>query len=73
MTQVDVSKSIEQPQSYISKIESGDRRIDVIEFWRLAKIYKKPVDYFFRFGDELAEKRQNKSHVLKAASKDKKK
>ncbi|MCE9501498.1 MAG: helix-turn-helix transcriptional regulator [Leptospira sp.] len=73
LTQVEVSEKLDQPQSYVSKIESGDRRIDVIEFWRLAKIYRKPAEYFFRFDDELAEKRQIKSGVLKAASKNRKK
>ncbi len=33
-------------QSYISKIESGQRRIDVIQLKEFAKIYKKTIDYF---------------------------
>ncbi|EKP12401.1 DNA-binding helix-turn-helix protein [Leptospira borgpetersenii serovar Mini str. 201000851] len=36
-----------QPQSYISKIESGERRLDVIEFWRIYKILGKSFDFFF--------------------------
>ena len=48
LTQVDVSQKLKKPQSYISKIERGERRIDVTELSILAKIYKKPLDYFVK-------------------------
>ncbi|TGK12241.1 XRE family transcriptional regulator [Leptospira fletcheri] len=63
-TQVEVAEALGEPQSYVSKIEAGDRRIDVIEFWALAKIYRKPLDFFFRFDD--SERSRKKS--LKAAA-----
>ena len=33
-------------QSNISKIESGQRRIDVLQLRELARVYKKRVSYF---------------------------
>jgi hypothetical protein len=34
------------PRSFVSKSESGDRRVDVIELKAFARLYKKPLDYF---------------------------
>ena len=33
-------------QSFVSKFESGERRVDFVELWDLAKIYKKPMSFF---------------------------
>ena len=48
LMQVDVAEKIKKPQSYVSKIERGERRIDVAELSTLAKIYQKPLDYFVK-------------------------
>ncbi len=37
MTQVDLATALGQPQSRISKIESGERRIDVFEFMDICR------------------------------------
>lgn len=46
LTQQEVADKLGKPQSYISKIESGERRLDVVEMKKLAQIYKKPSSYF---------------------------
>ncbi len=48
LDQVAVAKALGKTQSYVSKIESGQRRIDVIVLQDFARLYKKPVDYFLK-------------------------
>lgn len=46
LSQQEVADKLDKPQSYISKIESGERRLDVAEIKKFAQIYKKPSSYF---------------------------
>ncbi len=47
MTQREVSARIGRAHSFLSKCETGERRVDVLELLELAKLYKKPLQYFF--------------------------
>lgn len=48
LSQVEVAKKLGKSQSYISKLESGQRKIDVIQLRELAKMYKKEINYFIK-------------------------
>ena len=40
LTQVEVATLLEKPQSFVSKYESGERRLDIIEFLEVCKALK---------------------------------
>lgn len=46
LRQEDAAGKLGRTQSYISKIEAGQRRVDLVQLQELAKIYKKPLKYF---------------------------
>ena len=37
LTQVEVASRLDRPQSFVSKYENGERRLDVVEFLDVAK------------------------------------
>lgn len=41
LTQQAVANLLNRPQSFVSKYESGERRLDVVEFCQIAKILQK--------------------------------
>lgn len=48
LTQVQVAKKLNRPQSHVSNIETGQQRVDIVELQRFAKMYKKPMSYFVK-------------------------
>ena len=48
LTQVQVSRKLKRPQSYISKAEAGEQRLDIVELRRFAELYKKSINYFVK-------------------------
>lgn len=51
LTQKEVAKEIGKPQSFISKCESGERRVDIIEIQIFSSIYNKPLNFFLASDD----------------------
>jgi transcriptional regulator with XRE-family HTH domain len=47
LTQVDVAGRLGRSQSFVTKVETGERRLDVVELRAFARLYRKPVSYFF--------------------------
>jgi transcriptional regulator with XRE-family HTH domain len=48
LTQVDVAKALHRTQAFVSKCESGERRIDPIDLMDFARLYGKPLAFFLR-------------------------
>jgi transcriptional regulator with XRE-family HTH domain len=46
LRQEDVARKLGRTQSYISKIESGQRRVDTVQLSELAAVYKKNLRDF---------------------------
>lgn len=46
MTQVEVATRMAKPQSFISKYESGDRRLDFTEFVEIASVLSLDIKQF---------------------------
>jgi hypothetical protein len=50
MTQEQLAEKLGRPQSFVAKVEIGERRLDVVEFVEMAKAMKvDPVVLFNRF------------------------
>lgn len=46
LTQEQVAQHLGRPQSFVSKCESGERRVDVVELETFSEIYGKSLTYF---------------------------
>ena len=46
LDQIKAAKLLGKTQSYISKAESGQRRLDLVQLKSFAKIYRKKLEYF---------------------------
>ncbi len=46
LTQQEVARALRRPQSFVSKCESGERRVDVVELERFARLYRKALEDF---------------------------
>ena len=46
LTQVQVAKKLGRPQTWVSKCELGERRVDFVELENFAVVYGKALDWF---------------------------
>ncbi len=47
LTQVEAAARLKKPQSFVSKSEAGERRVDAIELEDFAKLYGKRILFFY--------------------------
>ena len=48
LSQSDAAKLIGKTQSHLSKVEAGQRHIDIVELKKFAQIYNKNLDFFLK-------------------------
>ena len=48
LDQIEVAKLLGKTQFNVSKVEAGQRRIDIVALKEFAKLYKKPLDFFIK-------------------------
>lgn len=51
LSQSELAKALGEYQSFVARMESGQRRVDVVEYENLAKILKFDVYEFFTMDD----------------------
>lgn len=53
LTQVELASRLGRPQSFVSKVEKGERRVDVVEFCQLAEaLGREPAELLGAFVSE---------------------
>jgi len=50
LTQAEAARLLRRTQAFVSKCESGERRVDVVELAAFARLYKRPLSFFVRNG-----------------------
>lgn len=48
LRQIDVAKKLKRTQSYVSRVEVGEQRLDILELQKFAKLYDKDINYFVK-------------------------
>lgn len=68
MTQEAVAVALGKPQTYISKCELGERRVDFVELEEFAAVYRLPLDFF---ATRLANSRRTSAALTRSAQRSK--
>ena len=62
LRQVDVAEALDRPQSYVSKYEAGDRRLDFVELHAITRVLDTDlVELATRFQKRLKQARRRRS------------
>ncbi|WP_080618375.1 helix-turn-helix domain-containing protein [Leptospira santarosai] len=61
LTQAQVSAKLGKYQSYMSKVESGKKRLFIEDFIRLCELYNKPPEYLYSVFSKLRIKNSKRS------------
>jgi hypothetical protein len=43
-----IAKKLKRMQSYVSRVEVGEQRLDILELKRFATMYNKDINYFIK-------------------------
>lgn len=46
LSQVELAEKLKRPQSFVSKYESGERRLDIVELREICQVLKIPLPVF---------------------------
>lgn len=46
LSQIELAQILGKPQSFVSKVESGERRLDFVELQAFVSVLGKPIGYF---------------------------
>ena len=48
LRQIDVAKKLKRTQTYVSRVEMGEQRLDILELKKFSELYKKNLNYFIK-------------------------
>lgn len=66
LTQQELARRIRKPQSFVSKYETGERRLDVAEFvWLIGVLGSDPRKLFEQLFGQIGSKREQRRHRSK--------
>lgn len=46
LSQIEASRRLKKPLNFVNRLESGERRLQILDLCVLANLYKKPLRYF---------------------------
>jgi transcriptional regulator with XRE-family HTH domain len=68
LSQEEVAMHLKVPRTALTGVESGQRRVEVIELRRLAELYRQPVSYFTGEDETAAALPADVAHLARAAA-----